>query len=223
MSNVFPRGSVAHYEHLRAIGRGLHPKIREATADLDFDIIKAAKKLTIPVHGRTVIFADEIESVALMDFYLHEFRKGGRRLIDWCDPDAMGLSTDERELIEAHREGRTSLFEVVGTDAGKAHVLLRDVLSPGEPEVILSDIALSGMGDIGGTVLFFVRVLVCQEIAMSSGCFFAFATTHRERLHAAYALRMETVPPGEVSERRFVFFFQQHREFGEAQGFVEPE
>jgi hypothetical protein len=214
--------AVDHYKRLRAAARGLSSKIHDATCSLDFDTIKAAKKLTIPVRERTLIFDNESDTAALMDFYLHEFRSGGRRPVDCCDPDAMTLSADQRDLLEAHRRAGTSLFEIAGSDARKAQVHLRNLLSPEEPDVMLSDLALSASGDIAGQVLLFVRIVACQGIAMTSGCFFAFSTKHQARLIDGYAQRMRSVRPGEISERRFVFFFQRHREFGEPQEFAPP-
>jgi len=214
--------SVARYKHLRAVSLGLPSKVLAATRALDFDMLKAAKKLTLPVSGRTLIFDGEAESAALMDFYFHEFRKGGRTLLDCCDSDTMVLSADERDLIEAHRQARTSLFEVTETKPREAQIRLRDVLDPDQPDVMLSDISMSSMGDISGKLLLFVRVVACQGIEMSSGIFFPFAPRHRTRLLDGYAGRMKTVPAGERSERRFIFFFQRHREFGEGQEFATP-
>jgi len=214
--------TVAHYRRLRAASRVLSSKVQVATRSLDFDPIKAAKKMTIPVKGRTLIFDGEMETAALMDFYLHEFQKGGRCPLQCCDPVAMRLSADERDLLEAHMAARTSLFKVVAVEPGIAQLQLSDVLSPGQPDVMLSDIAMSQMGAATSEVLLFLRVVACQGIRMSSGCFFAFSTLHRQRLLDAYARRMETVPPGEQSQRRFIFFFQRHREFGEEQAFATP-
>lgn len=213
---------IEHYKRLRATSRVLTHKVLDATRSLEFDMVKAAKKMTLPVAGRTLIFDGETESTALMDFYLHEFRKGGRRVLDCCDPVAMGLSGDERDLLEAHRLARTSLFEFVAADTKKAQVRLGNLLSPDQPDVMLSDIPMSRMGENAGRALLFLRVVACQGIEMSSGSLFCFLRLHRERLLGEYARRMETVAAGEGSERRFIFFFQRYREFGEEQEFETP-
>ena len=63
------------YKRLRAASQVLVSKLRDAVPPFEFDIVKAAKKLTIPTQGRTLIFDEgETETAALMDFYLHEFR-----------------------------------------------------------------------------------------------------------------------------------------------------
>jgi hypothetical protein len=212
---------VAHYRRLRAAGRELISKVNSATRHLDFDAVKAAKKMTLPVRERTLIFEGETEQSAFMDFYLHEFRAGGRCLLDACDAGAMGLSADERDLLDAHRASRTSLFEVIAIDARKAQIQLRDLLEPDRPAVLLADIALSQMGDLARGVQFFLRVVACRGIEMSSGSFFIFAAAHRQRLLESWASRMRTVAPPDLAGRRFIFFYQRNREFGEPGGFAE--
>ncbi|MGA7215943.1 MAG: hypothetical protein WBX20_17200, partial [Terrimicrobiaceae bacterium] len=90
------------YKRFRAASKGLVSKLRDAVPPFEFDIVKGAKKLTIPTQGRTLIFDEgETETAALMDFYLHEFRAGGRRLIDCCDPEKAWLLADEKALLPA--------------------------------------------------------------------------------------------------------------------------
>ena len=215
--------TVESYKRLRAASRGLVTKVHKAIRAFDFDMLKAAKKMTLPLRDRTFVFNDELEMAAFMDFYIHEFHKGGRRIIESCDPATMEITADQRDLLEAHRLAETSLFEIVALDPAKAQVHFRNILSPDRPDVILSDISMSRMGEAAATGLLFFRVVACQGIQMSSGSFFAFSPIHRERLLDGYARRMKTVPADEVSERRFIFFYQRHREFGAAQALDTPE
>ncbi len=215
---------IKDYKRLRAAGRELIGKITTDVVPLDFDLVKAAKKLTIPVRGRTVIFDDEeFDSTALIDFFLHEFRVGGRRPIDCCDPDRMGLSADERALLMAHKAARTSLFETMASDPKTARLTLRDVLEPETPEVLLSDISFSSSSSAANRPLVFLRVLECTGIQMSSGLFFTFPAGLRETLREAYQARMNSVPASERAQRAFIFFFQRHRACGEAHAFADVE
>ncbi len=211
---------IESYKRLRATGRELVPKILKATRDSGHDMLKAARKITLPVQGRTLIFDDETDQNALMDFFIHEFRAGGRRVVDCCDPEAMGLSPDERDLLEAHRHARASLFAVESVDGRNAQLRLRDLLEPQAPEVMLSDLSMSSIPEAAGELLIYTRVLACQGIEMGAGSFFGFSARHRDRLLEAHAARMESVTPGERSERTFIFFYQRHRDFGEAQAYA---
>lgn len=214
---------IKDYKRLRAAGRELIGKINTGIP-LDFDLMKAAKKLTIPVRGRTFIFDDEeLDSTALIDFFLHEFRSGGRRPIDCCDPDRMGLSADERALLAAHKTSRTSLFEITASDPKTARLTFRDVLEPETPEVLLSDISLSSCPSAARKPLAFMRVLECMGIQMTSGLFFIFSSGLRETLLEDYRARMHSVPASESAQRAFIFFYQRHRAYGEAQRFADVE
>lgn len=219
--SLFAPKSVQRYTHFRHVSRGLPSKVFAATRELPFDIFKAAKKLGIPVNGRTLIFDDETDQNALMDFCLHELRPNERSMVECCDLDAMGLSPDERDLLSAHCAGRTSLFDIVATDAGEAHVQLRDLLSPEQPDILLSDRSMSATRDVAGRVLIFLRVVTCQEIAMTSGCFFSYSPRHRQRLLGGYEKRKKSAPAHRLAEHRFVYFYQRYREFGEGQATAE--
>ena len=67
---------IEHYRHLRSVGRQLITKMYEAAKGPPYDMIKAAKKLTLPTQDRTLLFDVETDVNALADFYLHEMRFG---------------------------------------------------------------------------------------------------------------------------------------------------
>ncbi len=116
---------------LRAVGKKLISKMYDAAKGPPYDIIKAAKKLTIPMEERTLIFDGETDTNALADFYLHEMRFGGRRIVDVLADSEADLSPEERELLAAHRNSRCSLFAIVSADSGACQIQLRDLLEPG--------------------------------------------------------------------------------------------
>jgi hypothetical protein len=211
-----PDNHIEHYQHLRRVDRELHTKILKETRALNFDMRKAAKKLTMPVRGGALVFEDEDGDVAaFMDFYLHEYFHAGRRMVDCVNASAAGFSGDERDLLDAHRHGEASLFEMVAVEPRTARVHLRDILAAERPDTMMTDIALSQMGELAKESLLFARVLVCQGMVMSSGCLFVFSKRKRERLLTEYACRMQTVVPAEQCQRKFIFFFQRYREYGE--------
>src|SRR4051812_9625064 len=115
------------------MGKGLITKMYDATKGPQFDMIKAAKKLTIPVHGRTVCFDGETDTNALADFYLHEMRYGGKRIVDLLAESGADLTLDERELLEGHRQARCSLFAITRVDPIACQVHLHDLLETEAP------------------------------------------------------------------------------------------
>jgi hypothetical protein len=47
------------YEEIRAAGKAFQPKALAATKHLNFDLLRIAKKLTVPTSGRTLVFNGE--------------------------------------------------------------------------------------------------------------------------------------------------------------------
>jgi len=206
------------YELLRRAGRSLVPKIYANPVNKQFDMLKAAKKLTLPVVDRTFVFESETDMNTLADFWIHEFRQGGQTLIERCRPAEMELTPLEAELLRAHQQSRTSLFEVIEAHPEEHLVRLRDLIEPDRTEVRLTDVGLSGsLGRAAVLLLLFFRVVTVREFEMTSGFCFTFRPHHKTALLEAYAGRMKRVMPAEWTERKFVFFYRRHREIGEAQ------
>ena len=85
---------------MRAAGKQLITKMYDAAKGPQYDIIRAAKKLTLPMQDRTLIFDGETD--ALADFYLHEMRFGGKRIVDVLADSGAELTPDERDEYETN-------------------------------------------------------------------------------------------------------------------------
>ncbi len=191
----------------------------DAAKGPEYDMIKAAKKLTIPIEGRTLIFDGETDTNALADFYLHEMRFGGKRIVDVVADSGIKLTPDERDLLAAHRNSRCSLFAIISVNSPSCQVMLRDLLETGAPDVALTDINLSRSAAARPGDLMFTRLIRCGEIDMGAGLFFAFRAIHRIHLLNSYEARMRTVEEKERAQRTYVFFYQRNRELGMPQAY----
>jgi hypothetical protein len=179
-------------------------------------MLKAGKKLTVPISDRTFLFDGETDMNALADFWIHEFRQGGKTMIERCRPEEMNISPLEAELLRAHQQSRTSLFEVIEVPHRESQVRLRDLLEPKRAEVRLTDVGLSGsLRRIACPVLLFFRLVTTCGFEVTSGVNFTFRQERKLALLLAYWERMQRVMPGDWMERKFVFFYRKHRECGE--------
>jgi hypothetical protein len=212
---------IGHYRRLRAAGKQLVSKMYDAAKGPRYSMIKAAKKLTLPVQERTLIFDGETDTNALADFYLHEMRFGGKRIVDVLADSGAELTPDERDLLTGHRNSRCSLFAIVSVDPDACQTRLRDLLEPGAPEVALTDISLSKSPGTEPGDMLFIRLVHCAGLTMGAGLFFAFRAVHRIHLLNAYQARMRTVAEKERSERTYVFFYQKNRQLGTPQAYAE--
>jgi hypothetical protein len=166
------------------------------------------------------VFDDETAQNAFFDFWFNEYRVGGKSLAESADPVAAGLSPLEVEVLEAHRHSSTSFYRTEAVLPRDHQIRLRDLLEPDKPEVLLTDIGLSNSIRRGGHQLaLFLRPLTMRGITMGSGFFFGFQAELVFGLLQAYRQKMKKVPPADLPEARFVFFFQKHRQMGVEQDF----
>ena len=56
------------YQEIRAAGKAMHRKALEATRHLDFNMLRIAKRMTLSVTGRTLVFDGEADQNAFIDF-----------------------------------------------------------------------------------------------------------------------------------------------------------
>jgi hypothetical protein len=73
---------VAAYKTFRAAGKSWFPKIMAHPASKEFDLVKAAKKVGIPVVDNTIVFDDECETAVLMDYFLFDYRPKDKSVAD---------------------------------------------------------------------------------------------------------------------------------------------
>jgi hypothetical protein len=208
---------VDRYRQLRACFQEVVSKMYDASARPEFDLLKAARKLTLPVEDETVIFDGEVDTNAFAHFYLREMRFGGKSIADVLADSAVDLTSDERLVLEAYRAARCSLFEVIQVHPAACQVDLHDLLEPGTLDVSFTDISLSNCGAMHPGDLLFTPLVHCDGVYMSGGVFFAFQAVRRIYLLNAYHARMRTVDEKEKSQRTFIFFYQKNREFGAEQ------
>jgi hypothetical protein len=208
------------YQEIRAAGKAMVGKAMEATKHLDFHPARIAKRMTLPTSGKILLFDGETTQNAFFDFWVHEYRVHGKSLVESVDPVAAGLTALETEVLEAHRHARTSLFLTESARPMENQVRLRDLLVPDHPEVVLTDIGLSGSIDrLRVQASIFFRLVTVRGLSMTSGFSFGFDSRRAPGLLDGYRKRIKKVPPTELAEARFVFFFQKFRECGADQAY----
>jgi hypothetical protein len=208
------------YQEIRAAGKSMHSKALKATHHLDFDMLRIAKRMTLPLVGRTLVFDGEVAQNALLDFWFHEYRVNGKSLVESVDPVAAGLEPLETEVLEAYRQSRTSFFATEGVLPDSHQVRLRDLLEPDHPETLLTDMGLSAsMQRMGTRLALFCRRVNVRGIAMTSGFSFGFEPELAPGILQAHRQLMKRVAPQDLSEARFIFFFQKHRQRGVEQAY----
>ena len=72
----------------------------------------------------------------MVDYDIHEYRVNGRPLLDTVDPEALHLTPQENEHLQASKESYTSLFQPVEAQPDQCQLRVRDMLLPDFPEII---------------------------------------------------------------------------------------
>jgi hypothetical protein len=203
------------YQEIRAAGKSMHHKVMEAGRNLNFNIRHVAKRMTLPTAGRTLIFDSEATQNAFLDFWFHEFRLNAKSMVESADPVMAALTPLELEVLEAHRRSHTSLFLAEAVLLNEHKVRMQDLLEPERPQILLTDIGFSqSLSQINGQLAVFFRLVTVRGVMMTSGFNFGFRRESVPGLLQAYRHKMKHVPPQDLSEQRFVFFFQKHRQCG---------
>ncbi len=203
------------YQTIRAAGKAMHSKTLDATRHLDFHPARIAKRMTLPVMGRMLVFDDEVAQNAFFDFWTHEYRVNDKTLVEHVDPAAAGMDALETEVLEAARGARASFFQIEEVAPAEPRLRLRDLLDPDRPDVWITDLGLSdSMRRFRGTLALFCRLITVRGITMTSGFSFGFVSARAPGMLQAYRQKTKKVPPEALSEARFVFFFQKFRQFG---------
>lgn len=212
----------ADYQTVRAASKSWFPKIMAHPASQPFNMIKAARKLTLPVEDRTIIFEGETEQALLMDFYLFDYRPDGKSVAEVCAFAPGVLTPDEEEFHRAALASRTSLFEAVAAHEREPQILLRDLLAPEAPEFWLTDIGLSDSLRRLGKMLFFTRVISLRGLHMTGGFNFVFEAKHGPALIDAYRRETWSAPAAHRNNRRTIFFLDWHRRHGLESAYADP-
>jgi hypothetical protein len=208
------------YQTIRAAGKAMHPKALDATRHLDFNPIRIAKRMTLPVTGRTLVFDGEVAQNAFFDFWTHEYRVDGKTLIEHVDPAAAGLSPLETEVLQAARQARTSFFQIEEVAPAEPQLRLRDLLEPDRPDAWLTDLGMSdSMRRFRVKLALFCRLITVRDITMTSGFSFGFEPDRVPGMLQAYRQKTKKVPPEALPEARFIFFFGKFRQLGIEQSY----
>jgi len=208
------------YQEIRAAGKEMQAKALDATKHLDFNPLRIAKQMTLPLNGRTLIFDGEAAQNAFFDFWFHEYRVNGKSLIESVDPVTAGFSPLETEILAAHCRSSTSYFEMEAVLPETRQIRLRDLLNPSAPSVLLTDYGLSeSAARFGARLALFCRLVEVRAVTMTSGFTFGFQPDRSPGILQAYRQKMKKVPASELPPTRFAFFFRKYRQFGEKQDF----
>lgn len=172
-------------------------------------LINAARILEMVDEKDNIMFTDENQMGALMDFAIHEMRIDGQNAVDRYIEKYSAENEMEEKVLNALKSSYTSLFRVVNISQEKNMLFLKNLLKETR-NTRLTDIALSKSSEPG--LLLFTRVLPFPELNMTSGASFIFEEDLEIRLTSVYKRAMQEVSEN-AEASKYMVFYRLHKEY----------
>lgn len=197
------------YKTYRKIGKKLNHKIMDSYLDRSI-LMKSARLLGI-VHGDTLMFDSENETIVLTDFALNEYKVNNKNTIEIYRERIGWQNEIEKDTLDALLSSYTSLFKVASISKLENTLVLRDILNKRD-NIKLIDIALSKSAISG--LLLFIRLVPFKNFNITSGISFVFSGDLEEYLLRKYKKLDKKIKSDSNSIKRFVSFFKLNKTDG---------
>jgi hypothetical protein len=209
--------TIAKYEKYREVGKALNQKIINRFVDRVI-MLSSGKYLGLVGIGKrnTLIFDNESETAALMDFAINEYNIDGKNAAQLYKENEL-FDDIEAEILGAMAKSYTSLFKITDIKDDDNKLTLANLLDKNSDPVEIIDIGLSQTSIPG--ILIFLRVVPLKEFNITGGFGFAFMSALEEILLMEYKQRAKNVKSSSESLKRYVAFFKLNRRYGLASEF----
>jgi hypothetical protein len=201
---------VEKYHHFRRVGKELSTKMINCE-EIKIDIRTSGKKLKL-LEKNTFILEEVQDIDIVMDFALFELLISNKNFIERYYELDLPETVEENILLEGKLNAFTSLFEVIGVEKENYLVNIIDVLDSDKKNSLI-DIGFSQTCKKG--MLFFTRLIPLPDFNMTGGVSFGFARDKKEKLLNGYRLLQFKCNNRIKSIDKYLYFYNQHRNFGE--------
>lgn len=172
-------------------------------------LLNAARVLDMTDENDNIMFTDENQMGALMDFAIHEMRIDGQNAVDRYIEKYGSENEMEEKVLNALKSSYTSLYRVVNISEEKNMLFLKDLLR-NTRNTRLTDIALSKNTD--SNILIFTRVIPFPELNMTSGASFIFEDDLEIRITSVYKKAIEQVKE-DIEANKYVIFYSLYKDY----------
>jgi hypothetical protein len=202
---------VTLYKKYRTTGTQLSQKVLKSPCMTKTSMESAGRLLGI-LQGKTFVFEQEEEEIALTDFLFFDYRPPAQKtLVERYAEEIGGKGADEEAILTAWQSAYSSLFKVTEVSSAEHLITLSDVFHPGAT-VQLMDLSFSQTAVPG--LLFFTRIVPFAEFNTTSGCTFVFPETREKHIMTKYKSLVKKVKTPDERIQRFICFFKLNRTYG---------
>lgn len=201
---------VTRYKKYRTTGTQLSQKVLQSPCMTKTSRESAGRLLGV-LQGKTFVFEQEEEEIALTDFLFFDCRPDQKNLVERYAAEVGGKGADEEAVLRAWQSAYSSLFKVTEVSSAEHLIILSDVLHPGT-NVQLMDLSFSQTAVPG--LLFFTRIVPFEEFNTTSGCTFVFPEAREKHIMTKYKSLVKKVKTSDERIQRFICFFKLNRTYG---------
>jgi hypothetical protein len=205
--------TLSKYKNYREVGKALNHKIIDRFVDRDI-ILLSGKYLGLVslVKKNALIFNNESETAALMDFAINEYKINGNSAVQLYKDKGMFENQIEVDILDALLKSYTSLFKITNIISQKNTLILTDLLNINCEPIEIIDIELSQTAVAG--FLIFLRIVPFSDFNISGGLGFAFNNDMEEYLIKKYKNLAKLDKSSSESLKRYVAFFKLYKRYG---------
>ena len=207
---------IKRYKNYREVGKILNDKIIERYMSREI-VLLSGKYLGI-VKKDNLIFDNESESIALMDFIINECRINGKTVVELYKEKVKVDNDIETEILDGLINSYTSLFKIIDINKSDRKLILLDVLKNNDTPIEIIDIGFSQSAAPG--LLFFTRLVPLADFNITGGFGFPFKEGSEATLLKEYKQIAKRVKSSDESIRRYVAFFKVYKRHGMETGFL---
>jgi hypothetical protein len=201
-----------------------YKKYREAVMVLNKKIInKYIDRQTYLISGKylglvslvkkdTLIFDNESETAALMDFAINEYQINGKKAVELYNENIMTENDIEIDILNGLLKSYTSFFKINDISQKESKIILTDLLNKSIDPIQIIDIGFSQTALPG--LLIFLRIVPFDDFNISGGIAFAFHSDLEEYLLKEYRHIAKRVKSSNESLKKYVAFFKLNRRYG---------
>ena len=198
------------YKSYREVGKELNDKIIDRYVGREI-ILLSGKYLGL-VKKEALMFDNESETVALMDFAINECRINGKTAVELYKEKVRVVNDIENEILDGLINSYTSLFKITNIKRSEKKLILTDLLKNDDNPIEIIDIGFSQTA--ASDFLIFLRIISFADFNITGGFGFPFNKDSEEYLLKEYKHIAKRVKSSKESIKRYVAFFKLYKRHG---------
>ena len=198
------------YKNYREVGKELNQKIIDRYVGREVFLL-SGKYLGL-VKKDALMFDNESETVALMDFSINECRINGKTAVELYKEKVRVDNDIETEILDGLINSYTSLFKITNIKRSEKKLILADLLKNNDNPIEIIDIGFSQTA--ASDFLIFLRIVPFADFNITGGFGFPFDEDLEEELLKEYKHIAKRVKSSDESIKRYVAFFKLHKRHG---------